>query len=485
MKLRFPSLPEAVPLLVETAYHLKGSHRNLQMTGDPHYQPEELRPFLGYDQRVGWQIIVEFFWMIALADHGVMPRSQARFLTRGCLEKLLLSITTTQVTNLERKKTSHDILALLMLMRKHLPKPLHGWLHYCLTSYDVVSTAYALQYQQTFFRVFYEKARELDELWRGQIGATAKTLQIGRTHLQDALPITVGAWLAALHSRFIDTVQNACTLARKMPGKFSGAIGTKGAQEVLVRRPGIERAALKLLGFPKARQSTQITPPEGVQRFYNELFLVSGALANLGDDVRHLQASAIAEIVSASSSSSTMSHKGANPIAAENMDGMHVSVRGELMKVNSTLISTLQRDLRWSNVGRGFNSIFVFTFQQLKTAMRTLRTLSVNKERCRENFWQSGQLVVAELLHLSLQKEGYPGAHQLVNTRVVPAARMSGNDLVTEMDGIARRSRSQKLRSAWAEVPERVRFLIARPDRYLGNAISLARREAKRALKAS
>src|SRR3989344_882900 len=469
----------AVQLLTVTS---RLRSRNLQMPGDPHYQPAQLQPYLGYDQRAGWLVLVEWFWMQALACGGVMPESHARLLTENLLRELLAKITMAKVAKLERAKTNHDILALLELMRRILPSQLHRWLHLGLTSYDIICTAYALQARFAFFHIFRPKLVEVDILWRSRIRENADVLQIGRTHLQDALPITVGAWLAPLHNRFVNTARRADTLACEIPGKFSGAVGTGAA--IRVFGEGLESFALSILGLPAPRLSSQIVQPECLERFYNEIMLISAVLANLGDDVRHLQASAIREVMSESSTSSTISSKDANPIFAEQADGMHVSVRLAFMAVVETLNSTLQRDLRFSNVMRSFTEIIVLTYKQLQSAERVLKTLEVNKIRCQENFWRIGKLTAAELLHLTLQKEGYPNAHRFVNKRIVPAARESGNYLCIEMGRFMRRSRNACLKQIWRKPPGEIRYLLANPNEYIGDAVKIARAEAENALAA-
>ena len=127
-------------------------NRNLQMPGQPRYQPAQLKPYLGYDQWASWLILVEWFWMKTLALMGKIPPEAATLLTEGLLKELLEKITTT-IVDAEEVKTRHDIVALLNKMREILPVELHAWLHYCATSYDVISTAYALQYQTVFFDV--------------------------------------------------------------------------------------------------------------------------------------------------------------------------------------------------------------------------------------------------------------------------------------------------------------------------------------------
>ena len=454
--------------------------RDLQMPGTPDYQPKELKPYLGKDAMAGWLVIVAWFWLYALAKTGVMPSETAKLLTPDLLEKLL-RIKMTRVREVERQITQHDILALLRLMRAIMPRELHRWLHLGGTSYDLICTAYALQIYWTFTLVFLPKAQAVSREWQLFIRDYAGTVQLGRTHLQDATPVTVGLWLAVLHSRFIDAVGEAQIRAGQIPGKWSGATGTKAPIRSLSRwlqiPPNIETELLTMLGLPAAPCVTQITPPEPTARFYNELGLMSAALANLGEDMRILQSSKIGEIDTPSSSSSAMSHKTGNPIAAEQLAGMYVSVLGEQSKVLNNLISDLQRDLRNSNVMRGYAAIFVFAYQQLLTTERIFKKLVVRGVRILDNCEAGGKFVVAELLHLSLQVGGVPDAHHLVNTKIVPQAKASGKNLAEAMDAYARRSRSEVLRRAWAAVPSDVWDVIANPYHYIGDAVAIAKKE--------
>ncbi len=455
--------------------------RNLYMPGDGRYQPEELKAFLGYDQWASWLIIVEWFWMKTLAAIGVMPKEDAALLTEERLRTLLYAITTTQ-QDAKEKDTKHDILALLALMREHLPVELHRWLHYCATSYDIINTAYALQLKVVFESVFMPKLHVLDDLWRAKIAENAAVLQPGRTHLQTALPVTVGLWLANLHNRFVSCARKAEQLANEIPGKFSGAVGTSASQRALIKSKNGEGVLMEMLGIPAAEISTQITPPEGMARFYYELVLLSGALANVGEDARILQSSQFGEIISDSSSSSAMSHKRSNPIAAENDAGMHVSVIAEDMKVTMTLVSDLQRDLRWSNVMRSYSAVAVYAYQQILTTQRLLNSLHVDVEKCRKNFEEQGNVVVAELLHLFLQKEGLPEAHHFVNQEIVPEAMVSGDHLYAVMENHFGDG-TPITEEMWTNLRDSdiVSYLTS-PDTYIGDAVIIAQREAENKL---
>lgn len=456
--------------------------RNWQMPGDGRYQPEDLKPFLGYDQWAGWLIIVEWFWLVTLAKIGVMPFGDSLLLKDELLFTMLRNITTTKQDKREAK-TKHDIIALLIEMRKYLPQPLHKWLHLCATSYDIICTAYALQLKTAFNWVILPKMKEVDDVWRRRIEENIGIIQAGRTHLQTALPVTVGFWLSCLHRRFIGSCRNACELFKKIPGKFSGAVGTSASQRVFIKSKQAETVLMKMLGLPKAEGSTQIAPPEATARYYFELVLLSGIMGNLGEDIRILQSSQFGEILSASSSSSAMPHKKANPIAAENDAGMHVSVIAENMKVVLTLISELQRDLRWSNVMRSYSAVAVYAYQQLLTTQKLLNSLKIDKRQCARNFNKSAKLVVAELLHLSLQMNEFPNTHHFVNKVIVPAAAKSRRNLAEEMEkAVKKRIRNKSLQRAWTNTSGKVRKRLKCPKKYLGDAIYVALKEVKNKL---
>lgn len=464
--------------------------RNLQMPGDARYQPDPLKPYLGYDNWASWLIIVEWFWMVTLAKIGVMPENHARLLTTERLLRLIRRITTKIQDDREYgrdgshdgKGTKHDIIALLELMRQYLPKTLHRYLHMGATSYDIISTAYALQIHYTVNQAFCPMLCDVDKVWRYQIGQNAEVVQAGRTHLQTALPITVGFWLAGLHNRFVSSARRVIDLSLEVPGKFTGAVGTSSAQRVLFKSRKGEKVLMELLGLPPAEISTQIAPPEGMARFYFELVLLSGALANLGEDVRILQSSQFSEIISASSTSSAMPHKMGNPIAAEQVAGMHTTVQAEFTKVMMNLVSDLGRDLRNSSPMRSYSAVMVYVFQQLKTTLRLLKSMKVDQNRCWENFGVHGKLVVAELLHLALMNQGYPETHAVLNENVVPAAMKSGNSLAIELDRFASESDNDELMKAWQKVPAKIKAILSSPDTYLGDAVKIADNEYRNEL---
>jgi adenylosuccinate lyase len=156
---------------------------------------------------------------------------------------------------------------------------------------------------------------------------------------------------------------------------------------------------------------------------------------------------------------------------------MHVNFTAEFTKVMLTLVSDLQRDLRWSSVMRSFSAIMVYSYQQITTTERLLNSLAVDEKRINENFNRESKLVMGELLHLCLQRQGYAKTHELVNKKIVPGAAISGADLPEEMNNYLLSNKDRKLKQVWKSIPNNIIDLMKHPEKYIGNAIGLARNE--------
>jgi adenylosuccinate lyase len=473
-------LKTVIKYILEVA---KQPGRNLQMPGDGRYQPNALKPFLGYDQWAAWLLVVEWAWLKTLVKIGKIPGEAGHLISMRRLKKLMELITTT-AQDAREKNTRHDIRALIELMCERLPKLLRRWVHFCATSYDIIESAYALILQQVFIHVLWPKMLEIDIVWRKKIEEYADTLQGGRTHLQPAVPITAGFWLSSGHSRYANSAKSAKSLSKKIPGKFTGACGTLASQRMLLPGKNAEDIVLNQLALPAAEVSTQIAPPEDRARFYFELALLSGIMANLGDDVRLLQAPEFGEVWTLSSGSSAMSNKINNPIIAENIAGMHVSVLAEFQKIEHTLISNLQRDLRWSNVMRSFTAVIVYVYQQMENTLKLLNSLRVDEQRCAENFKREGHLVVGELLHLALMEQGMDDAYDFVKKEIMPIARKENLNLRQVMDSVLDSAATQftDYRVAWNRVHWYIKDYLNAPERFIGDAVVIAKRESQNIL---
>jgi hypothetical protein len=167
---------------------------NLSLPGNPRYQPKDLQSVFGYDNLFRAVAEVEIATMKTLADIGIIPKADIASLTPA-VEQELLAIPTTEVDDVESKVTKHDIRAWVRIAQGKVAPGLRRWIHVPLTSYDALDTARALQFVRG-----HEVVRRLTDkvigLFIEQVNLFAAQPQIGRTHGQHALPITVGFWIA-------------------------------------------------------------------------------------------------------------------------------------------------------------------------------------------------------------------------------------------------------------------------------------------------
>jgi adenylosuccinate lyase len=461
---------------------------NLTLPGNPRYQPKSLVGIFGYDNLYKPVIEVELAALHVLGEIGVIPTEHYRQLTPE-IEKKILEICTTDVDELERRITKHDIRALVRLIQDTIPDDLKRWVHIPLTSYDPLEAGRIIQYARAYHKVIAPKSREIIGILAGLVRKYAGTLQIGRTHGQHAIPITVGFWLATVLSRIIYNCKEIEKSAFALRGKISGAVGASNA----VRGLGIaekcgglsfEGLVLHKLGITPAYISTQILPPEPLAYFLFSNAMLSASFGQLGRDCRHLMRSEIAEIgepfAEGQVGSSTMAQK-RNPINFENLEGMWLRTKNEFGKVLDTLISEHQRDLVGSSVARDFPIIIVNLVTQMETLLRKndkgltfLERLTVNEENCERNLQMSENFVLAEPLYIALQMAGYKGdAHELINRKAMPLAQERNEPLLFALNDLLH-SEGTDLTEAMLNIPSDVLALLADPKNYTGDATAKA-----------
>lgn len=457
--------------------------KNLMLPGNPRYQPKSLQPIFGYDNLFIPIAEVEIAALQTLGDIGLIPPHRMRELTPRVIKRLL-TITTSEVDLIERTITKHDIRAWVRLAQQIVPSSLKQWIHVPLTSYDALDTARSLQFIRAYKQVLKPLIKETVHIFAELTIKFADTLQIGRTHGQHALPITVGFWFATVLSRILYNAEKMEQHAHELVGKISGAVGAHNAEIGLgfAQRTGgqtFEERILAKLGLKPARISTQILPPEPLAYFLHSCIMLSASLAQFARDARHLMRSEIAELAEGFEEgqvgSSTMAHK-RNPVNFESIEGMWLRTKNEFGKVLDTLLSEHQRDLVGSSAARDFPIIIVNLVCQLETLLRKdkkcvpfLARMSVDTEACARNFKKSSKVTLAEPIYIAPQMAGYAGdAHKLINDMAVPIALKENMSLIEVLEIIAKQDEAMK--EALDRIPQDILILLYNPNCYTGNA---------------
>ena len=424
--------------------------------------------------------------MQVLAEIGIIPPDVIALLTPELQDKLL-AITTTEVDEMERKVTKHDIRAWVRIAQNMMPEPLRRWVHVPLTSYDALDTGRAMLFALAHQKVVQPKADCLITLLADRVEEYGSQIQIGRTHRKHALPITAGFWLATIESRFIYNANQANIHADGLVGKISGAVGAYNAQVGLgitercsCGRLTFEELVLEKVGLKPARISTQILPPEPLAYYLFACTMFSGAIGQFGRDGRALMSTEIGEVSEpfevGQVGSSTMAHK-RNPINFENSEGQFLKNKNEFGKVFDTVISDNQRDLVGSCVARDFPTIVVNLVQQFDTLLRKgpddktfIQRFALDSKACERNFAMESDRILAEPMYLALQMAGYSGdAHSLINERIVPLLK-DGKNIVDVFLEVVGQSMDLDAREAWNRLPEATRVLLSDPKKYTGAA---------------
>ncbi len=453
---------------------------NLALPGNPRYQPKDITGIFGYDNLARTLVEVELATLDTLTEAGIIGVEDRALLTQD-IEQKLLAIPTSEMDRVEREITKHDIRALVRLMQEIMPEPLRRWVHVPLTSFDVIDTARVLQFARAHKYVVRMKLAFVIAALRDQAQRYRSEVQIGRTHGQHALPVTVGFWFATILNRVLYNAVEMNRYAEGLVGKISGAVGTYNAQVGLGIEDRLaisfETRVLQHLDLKPSPISTQILPPEPLAYYLFSALCLSATLGQLGRDGRHLMRSEIGELIEpfdkGQVGSSTMAHK-RNPISFENLEGTYLKSAAEFQKVLMTMISEHQRDLVGSCVSRDFPTLIVNLVSQLDTLLRQkdgipfLSRLRVNEVACKRNLLMLGDSILAEPIYLALQMYGYQGdAHEIINHKAMPLVT-AGRTLVQAVELLA--GQDVELERAWQNIPPELHVLFQHPESYIGRA---------------
>lgn len=341
----------------------------------------------------------------------------------------------------EEEKTQHNIRAMVNVLKKFIPEELNPYVHLGATSVDMLDTAQSLKVRDAVVKVILPLLADLELELCKLSAAEADTPQIGRTHGQYAVPITLGFALGEYVSRLGKSILKIRELAGDVKGKLAGAVGSYNATSVITKDPqGFEKAFLAELGLEPSEHSTQMVEPEYLLRLLLEINVAFGVLANLADDLRNLQRSEISEVreefISTQVGSSTMPQK-RNPWNSEHVKSLWKAFAPRVMTFFMDQISEHQRDLTNSASTR-FIADYLAGFTAAVSRMKkVLTTLRVNKDRLMDNITKAGDMVLAEAVYIILSLAGDVEGHETVR-KLTLTAEKEGTPLVKSLQSDAK-----------------------------------------------
>ena len=301
-------------------------------------------------------------------------------------------------------ETRHDVVAFTRAVSETLGDE-RKWVHYGLTSSDVVDTAGSLRLTRAN-AILHDGLVRLADVLRQRAVEHKHTVTVGRTHGVHAEPTTFGLKLA----RFYDAVQrdlvrfDAAAEAVRV-GKLSGAVGTFANIP-----PEVERLTCERLGLRAAPISTQVLPRDLHAQYLAALALVGTTIETIAVEIRHLQRSEVLEAEESfgkgQKGSSAMPHK-RNPIGSENLTGMARLLRGYMVAAYEDVALWHERDISHSSVERVIlpDATIALDYALARMA-RIVENLVVYPDRMTENLDRTYGLVYSQRLLLMLIEEG-------------------------------------------------------------------------------
>ena len=333
----------------------------------------------------------------AMAEAGIVPADAAREIReKGAFE-------VARIEEIEAR-TRHDVIAFTEAVAEKVGEAAR-WLHFGLTSSDVIDTAQALQMREACDVVLADLAALADAI-RARAEEHRQTPMIGRTHGVHAEPITFGLtlllWYAEV-ARDIERVSRA--RAAVSVGKLSGAVGTYAHLD-----PSIEARVCEKLGLAAAPISSQIIQRDRHAELVAALAVTAASLEKFALEIRGLQKTEIGEVEEpfdkGQKGSSAMPHK-RNPIGCEQVTGLARLLRGNLVVALENVALWHERDISHSSVERVIlPDSFAALDHMLRRFTRIVKGMVVHPERMRENLERSGGRIFSGTLLLELARRG-------------------------------------------------------------------------------
>ena len=300
--------------------------------------------------------------------------------------------------------TDHDVAAFVDVVQATIGAPAGAWIHYGLTSSDVVDTAWCWMMRDACDQLL-AAANELLRTLVSMAREHRETVMIGRTHGIHAEPTTFGAKIA-LWALQVDRDRTRLRAARDSVAvcKLSGAVGTYSNID-----PSIERHVADALGL-KAVPATQVIARDRHAEFLYACATVGATMELIAVELRHLQRTEVREVQEGfkpgQKGSSAMPHK-RNPIAAETISGLSRVLRGNLQAGLQDVALWHERDISHSSVERiVLPDSALLAYYVMRRMNRLLQGLQVFPERMQANLDASFGLVFSQPVLLGLVQAG-------------------------------------------------------------------------------
>jgi len=363
----------------------------------PRYTRPEMGAIWSDTRRYDTWLAVELAATDALVDAGVVPAADAGEL------RAKASFDVARIEEIEQT-TQHDIIAFTTAVAERVG-PAARWLHFGLTSSDVLDTALALQMREAC-ELILKDVDELAAAIRRRADEHRRTPMIGRTHGVHAEPMTFGVKLALWYAELARDRERVVRARESISvGKISGAVGMFAHLD-----PDIETAVCRRLGLAAAPVSSQVIQRDRHAELLTALAILAASLEKFALEVRGLQKTEIGEVEEpfgrGQKGSSAMPHK-RNPIGCEQITGLARLIRANAMAALENVALWHERDISHSSVERVIlPDSFIALDHMLRRFTRIVSGMVVYPERMKENLARSRGVVFSGNVLLELARRG-------------------------------------------------------------------------------
>ena len=387
------------------------------------YGTKEMLEIFSEQKKINYQLEIEGAAAISQSEIGIIPKTVGKKILKAATSG---KITAKRIKQLEAK-SDHDTAALVESLNEKCTKDVRPWIHYGLTSSDLVDTSNSMQMRDTL-KIIEPKVGKLATILAQKAVKHGKIPAVGRTHGQHASIISFGLkfanWAAemAKHVERIEEIKKRILICKTL-----GVVGTgslMGAKSLEVQK----RVAKRLKLYP-AEVTTQVVPRERYAEYVFELALIGATLEKIAVEIRNLQRTEIGEVAEqfkkGQMGSSAVPVK-RNPIKSERISSLSKMVRSQVAITFENIPLWHERDLSNSANERFVIPIVsILVDEMLESMTKIILNLMVNEKRIVENLYITKGQIFAEFVLEALIKKGVP---RFVAYRDVQRVAFKAND---------------------------------------------------------
>ena len=368
------------------------------------YGTPEMLAVFGAERRIKYQLRVEAEAALAQGRLGVIPKSAARQISAAARSG---RVTAARVSRIE-SRTDHDTAALVEALGSQCPPAARPWVHFGLTSNDLVDTSTSMQIRDAL-AVLYPKAARLALSLADLAEKYARLPAVGRTHGQHASVISFGLkfanWAAEMEQHLERLRQVS---GRVLVCKTLGVVGTGSLMGA--RALDVQAAVAGRLGLKPARAATQVVPRERHAEYVFALALLGSTLDKMAVEVRNLQRTEIGEVSEAfkrgQMGSSAVPVK-RNPTKSERVSSLARLLRSCVPVSLENVPLWHERDLTNSaNERFTLPTATILADEMLGASFSVMAGLQVHEDRIRDNLWATRGQIFAEFVLEAMVRKG-------------------------------------------------------------------------------